>query len=38
MEGEISLNSFDDKNVDVVIKKYKLAAAFLWTLLHAQVS
>jgi len=36
MESEINLNSIGDKNVDVVITKYKLAAAFLWTLLHAQ--
>jgi len=32
----INHNSSDDKNVDVVVTKYKRAAAFLWTVLHAQ--
>jgi len=35
-ESEIKHNSPDDKNVDVVVTKYKRAAAFLWTVIHAQ--
>lgn len=36
MESGINLNNFDDNNVDIVVAKYKRAAAFLWTVLHAQ--
>jgi len=36
MESGINLNNFDDRNVDIVVAKYKRAAAFLWTVLHAQ--
>lgn len=36
-ESEMKHNSSDDKNVDVVVTKYKRAAAFLWTVIHAQV-
>jgi len=35
-ESEMKHNSSDDKNVDVVVTKYKRAAAFLWTVIHAQ--
>jgi len=35
-QTNINHNSSDNKNVDVVVTKYKRAAAFLWTVLHAQ--
>lgn len=36
MESEINPNNSKDENVDVVVGKYKRAAGFLWTILHAQ--
>jgi len=34
--GNKQIEQFSDANVDAVITKYKRAASFLWTILHAQ--